>query len=56
MCELSARTWGPKEWWVLVQKDEVAGPSGVGGQGRVAVVAPVTSAAAVRAASLERLL
>jgi hypothetical protein len=32
-CELSARTWGPKEWWVLVQKDEVAGPSGVGGQG-----------------------
>ena len=41
---------------MLVQKDEVAGPSGVGGQGRVAVVAPVTSAAAVRAASLERLL
>ena len=28
-CELSARTWGPEEWWVLVQKDQegAAGPS-----------------------------
>ena len=27
-CELTQRTYGAAEWWVLVEKDVEAGPSG----------------------------
>ena len=33
-CELSARTHGPAEWWVLVEKDAATATSGAGSKGK----------------------
>ena len=33
-CELSARTHGPTEWWVLVEKDAATATSGAGSKGK----------------------
>ena len=33
-CELSARTHGPAEWWVLVEKDATPAVGGAGSKGK----------------------